>query len=158
MFAAAPVRGRQDARRTLGGLNIHDYDEALLFYIFYEQLFRMSIAGERCFGVGEPCYARHFPNKGSTMDPQDVHWATGGLYHEWLNILHLLTFSLSLSPVLSSWGRLQSLKLWWRFADRIFSFYSNIAPLWQDLKMFTDHSLCELHYTKLELRITIYNL
>lgn len=95
MFATVPVRGRQDARRTLGGLHIHDYDEALLFYIFYEQLFRMSIAGERCFGLGEPRYARHFPNKGSTMDPQDVHWATGGLHHEWLNILHSLTFSLS---------------------------------------------------------------
>ena len=64
-------------------------------YCFTEQLFRMSIAGERCFGLGEPCYARHFPNKGSTMDPQDVHWATGGLHHEWLNILHSLTFSLS---------------------------------------------------------------
>ena len=92
------------------------------------------------------------------MDPQDVHWATGGLHHEWLNILHSPTFSLSPFPSIIIVGRLQSLKLWWRFADRIFSFYSNIAPLWQDLKMFTDHSLCELHYTKLELRITIYKL
>ena len=105
MFATAPVRGRQDARRTLGGLHIHDYDEALLFYIFYEQLFRMSIAGERCFGVGEPCFARHFPNKGSTMDPQDVHWATGGLHHEWLNILHSLTFSLSPLPSIIIMGK-----------------------------------------------------
>ena len=29
------------------------------------------------------------------MDPQGVHWETGGLHHEWLNILHSLTFSLS---------------------------------------------------------------
>jgi len=61
MFATAPVRGRQDARRTLGGLDIHDYDEALLFLLFYEQLFCMSIAGERCFGLGEPRYV--FPTK-----------------------------------------------------------------------------------------------
>ena len=24
---------------------------------------------------GEPCFARHFSNKGSTVDPQGVHWA-----------------------------------------------------------------------------------
>jgi len=45
---------------------------------------------------GEPRYARHFSNKGSTMDPPDVHWATGGLTRERLNILQSLTFSLSL--------------------------------------------------------------
>ena len=84
----------------------------------------MSIAGERCFGLGEPCYARHFPNRGSTMDPQDVHWATGGLHHEWLNILHSPTFSLSPFPSIIIVGGLQSLKLWWRFADRIFSFFT----------------------------------
>ena len=63
MFATAPVRGRQGARRTLGGLHFHDYDEAFLFYIFYEQLFRMSIAGERCFGVGSRVMPGIFPTK-----------------------------------------------------------------------------------------------
>ena len=73
MIVTAPVRDRQDARRTLGGLHIHDYDEALLFYIFYEHLFRMSIAGEGCFGLEMPRHARHFPDKGFTMEPQDVY-------------------------------------------------------------------------------------
>jgi hypothetical protein len=58
------------------------------------------------------------------MDPQDVHWATGGLHHEWLNILHSPTFSLSPFPSIIIVGGLQSLKLWWRFADRIFSFFT----------------------------------
>ena len=73
MIVTAPVRDRQDARRTIRWAKIYDYDEALLFYIFYEHLFRMSIAGEGCFGLGEPCHTRHFPDKGFTMEPQDVY-------------------------------------------------------------------------------------
>jgi len=57
----------------------------------------MAIAGEGCFGLGEPCHARYFPCKGFTMEPQDVYRALGGLQTSGciLFTLHLLTSFMS---------------------------------------------------------------
>ena len=95
MIVTAPVRDRQDVRRTIRWAKLYDYDEALLFYIFYEHLFRMSIAGEGCFGLGEPCHAPHFPTKVSrwslkTFTEQLVDYTRVVVYFTLTHIFHEL--------------------------------------------------------------------